>query len=240
MLHYQRELGQVFVRGDWGRDAASLAVICKAPVQNEHAHIDGGSFEFTAFGKTMLTDPGRCTYQEGETRKLFKSAEYHNTLLVNGKSPFDYIGTWKYGKQKPAYITEVTPHFIHMRQEAYAPVIHERRIYYHLSKPRPWLLIRDDITNLKRGEFVELYYHLDFTRIKELPDEAGIYAEDFGEGVRCVIRVSPEAERRILMGKVSEAMDSWHESRRLVCRAVSRGRKVLRLYTLIVPEKIEL
>lgn len=240
LFHYQRELGQVFVRGDWGRNAASLAVICKAPVQNEHAHIDGGSFEFTAFGKTMLTDPGRYTYQEGGMRKLFKSAEYHNTLLVNGKSPFDYIGSWKYGEQKPAYIAEATPHFIHMCQEAYTPVIHERRIYYHLSPPRPWLLIRDDVTNLKKGEFVELYYHLDFTRIKELPDGAGIYAEDLEEGVRCIIRVSPEAERRILMGKVSETMDSWHESRRLMCRAVSRGRRVLRLYTLIVPEKIEL
>lgn len=239
-LNYQRELGQVFVRSHWGRDAASLAVICKAPVQNEHAHIDGGSFEFTAFGKTMLTDPGRYTYQEGEVRKLFKSAEYHNTLLVNGKSPFNYIGTWKYGEQKPACITEVTPGFIHMHQEAYAPAIHERRIYYQLSEPCPWLLIRDDITNLKRGDFVELYYHLDFTRIEELPDRTGVCAEDFREQVRCIIRISPETEKKILAGKVSEAMDSCHESRRLVCRAVSRGQKVLRLYTLIVPEKIDL
>lgn len=239
LLHHQRELGQVFVRGNWGRDAASLAVICKAPVQNEHAHIDGGSFEFTAFGKTILTDPGRYTYQEGEMRKLFKSAEYHNTLLVNGKSPFDYIGTWKYGEQKPAYITEVNDHFIHMRQEAYAPAIHDRRIYYHLSASRPWLLIRDDITNLKRGDFVELYYHLDFTRVEELPDKTGVYAEESREQVRCIIRISPETEKRILTGKVSETMDSWHESRRLVCKAVSRGQKVLRLYTLIVPGKID-
>ncbi len=239
LLNYQRQLGQVFVRGDWGRDAASLAVICKTPVQNEHAYIDGGSLEFTAFGKTMLTDPGRHTYQEGEMRKLFKSAEYHNTLLINGKSPFDYMGTWRYGEQKPAYLTEVNHHFIQMRQEAYAPVIHDRRIYYQLSQNRPWLLIRDDIAGLETGDFVQLYYHLDFTRVEKLPGRTGVYAVDPKRKVTCTVQVSPEAEGRILAGKVSETMDSWHESRRFVCRAVSHGEKVLRLYTWIVPGRID-
>lgn len=233
-LYYEKTLGQVFVRSDWGTEAASLAVICKTPVQNEHSHMDACSFEFTAFGKTMLTDPGRYTYREGEDRKRFKSAEFHNTLLVNGTPPFAYIGTWKYGSQRPAYITEVNGRWIQMRQEAYWPAVHERRICYDLSGARPVLLIRDEIANLKKGEFVDLYYHLDFTEVRET--ERGVLAWDEETGAACRLSVYPRQKGEVLEGMVSEEMDHWRVSKRYHCRVSSQG-GCLRLYTAIVATK---
>lgn len=239
LINFQKQLGQVFVRSGWTKESASLAVICKSPVQNEHAHIDAGSFEFTAFGKTMLIDPGRYTYRECEERRLFKSAEYHNTVLINGKSPFSYIGTWTYGKQKPAYITNVNQDMIEMRQEAYFPIEHQRRIYYHLSGKTPWLLIRDEIEGLRQGEFAELYYHLDFTKVQMLENRKGICAKDVENRVSCIIEVfASGAKGDLLKGMVSDKMDCYRESRRYVCRVVSKGQKIMRVFTVVFPMKM--
>lgn len=131
LFFYEKQLGQAFYRSGWSEKDASLAVICKIPVQNEHSHIDACSFEFTCNGKTMLIDPGRYTYQEGKMRKIFKSPQYHNALIVNGQSPFDYINTWEYGEQKSAFIVKADDREIVMKQLSYRPVIHIRKIRPH-------------------------------------------------------------------------------------------------------------
>jgi hypothetical protein len=49
-----------------------------------HAHNDGLSFELYAQGRTWILDPGEYVYTaDYQTRNLFRSTSYHNTVMVD-------------------------------------------------------------------------------------------------------------------------------------------------------------
>ena len=126
LISFQKTLGEAFIRSGWTKDDISLAVICKSPVQNMHAHIDPGSIDLTAFGKPLIVDPGIYTYKEGLDRYRFKSTLWHSTVTINGKDAWEYLGSWKYGTQKESGLEAVygTPTYsvAQMRIGNYAPV----------------------------------------------------------------------------------------------------------------------
>lgn len=208
---YEKELGQVFYRSSWSMDAAGLAAICKIPVQNEHSHMDACSFEFTSNGKTMLIDPGRYTYQEGEMRKAFKGARYHNTLLVNGRDPFAYLKTWEYGEQKSAWVEMADEKEIVMKQLSYWPVVHTRTLRPCFEKNIRYIVIIDEVENLK-GEYLELVYHLDYRDYAEI--DQGILCSD-GD-THCVILRDGHSRWSVSEGFVSERMDEKRETIRYI------------------------
>lgn len=80
---------------------------CRTPVQNLHAHMDPGGFDFTAYGLPLISDPGIYTYKDDENRYRFKRAASHNCLTVNDRDTWEYRGSWKYGPQKEGFICEV-------------------------------------------------------------------------------------------------------------------------------------
>ena len=45
---------------------------CRTPVQNLHAHMDPGGFDFTAYGLPLISDPGIYTYKDDETDTVSK------------------------------------------------------------------------------------------------------------------------------------------------------------------------
>ncbi len=94
---WQKDLKQVMLRTDWSHEALSVFFACRTPVNNAHAHIDPMSFDFTAHGRPLIIDPGRFTYREDADRRDFKSAVCHNTLIINEREPFAYLGSWEYG-----------------------------------------------------------------------------------------------------------------------------------------------
>lgn len=211
LCFWEKDRGQFFIRSGWEASDANLAVICKIPVQNEHSHADAGSFEFTCYGKTMLVDPGRYTYQEGELRKKFKSAAYHNTLLINGKEPFAYIGTWEYGEQKKAYIEKADEEEITMYQLSYQPILHIRRIRPHFKGKVNYFTVVDEVENL-HGESVEILFHLDYQQYQYLNN--GIRCYD--DKTACTILTDSKSSWRAEDGLISEHMDETRKTLRYI------------------------
>lgn len=149
LVSFQKTLGEAFIRTGWEKQDISLAVICKSPVQNRHAHMDPGSIDFSAFGKPLIVDPGIYTYKEGIDRYHFKSTLWHNTVTINQKDAWEYISSWKYGEQKQSRLERVQsfPSYTmaQMTIGNYAPVSIIRTI---VLEEQRYLLVIDDVSHL--------------------------------------------------------------------------------------------
>ncbi len=161
---WDKELSHVYMRTNWSRDALCLMFACRTPVQNNHAHIDPCAFDFSAYGKPLVVDPGKYTYKNCEARQNLKSAKWHNTLTVNGNDPWEYIASWEYGKQEKGDIMSVdfADEFIWSvaKHYNYQPTLHTRAVAIAQSE---FAIVIDLVENVDSGDFIDLNYHLDNT-----------------------------------------------------------------------------
>jgi len=86
--------GCCILRGDTGDARAMVSFDC-GPFALEdspaHGHADALSFEFSAFGRNLVVDPGVFTYQAGRWRDFFRGTRAHNTIGVDGT---DQVHLW--------------------------------------------------------------------------------------------------------------------------------------------------
>ena len=211
LYFWEKTVGQFFIRSGWKDTEAALAVICKIPVYNEHSHADSGSVEFTCYKKTMLIDPGRYTYQEGEERRRAKSAKYHNMLRVNGEEPFEYISTWEFGDQKSAYIGKANSEEVIMYQFSYLPARHIRTIQPHFEEKEKYFVVKDEVKNLD-GKYLGINFHLDYLKYK--PIKHGMIF--FDGRTSCVIVGDKRLKWKIEEGFISERMDEKRKTLRMI------------------------
>lgn len=235
LANWQRELGQTMMRNAWTRAAASVAVTCRTPVNNGHAHIDPASFDFTAYGRPLLVDPARYTYAETQDRRDFKSAKWHNSITINGREPFEYIDTWGFGPQRPGTITRVSSgpgwQAAECRQENFSPALHHRLVVL-LDNP-PALLVVDALDGLAAKDTVQLWFHLDSTRVTLDPTQVSANTADEGSA-NVMVRSASGLEPSTHPGRISDVIDSARDSTR-VCFA-DRGGESRRVYpTLLLP-----
>lgn len=237
-VSWQHELKQVAMRTGWDKDAISILFACRTPIQNNHAHIDPMSFDLTAFGRPLVVDPGKFTYKEDENRRNFKSAQWHNTLTIDEKPPFEYISSWRYGPQKYGNITKMVDDKSLMYAEAehfnYEPAIHKRVL---AIIDREYTLVLDKVTAINPDSTVQLYYHMDCGKVTLDANKNCVHTANGDSEV--VIYISDNLKGELLPGKVSDSNDTSRESIRLCARDSASG-KDLRLYaTVIVPYKAE-
>ena len=168
-----KPLSQVCVRNSWNSEAVSVFFACRLPVQNAHAHMDQGGFDFTAFGRNMIADPGRFTYNEISERRLFKSAFSHTTLTVNGKEPFEYISSWNYGRQGNGMVTELSlENILHPEiyrissEQTFEKYCHRRVLITGFSEKQPFLAMIDQVNGLGKGDQVELHFQINYTKVR--------------------------------------------------------------------------
>jgi len=84
--------GYVVMRSGWGErepyaDERWLMYDCGPIGRGNHGHLDLHSFECAAYGRALVVDPGRYSYDEsGEInwRRVFRGTAYHNTVTVDG------------------------------------------------------------------------------------------------------------------------------------------------------------
>ncbi|MEZ5666130.1 MAG: alginate lyase family protein [Alphaproteobacteria bacterium] len=143
-----RDSGYVFMRSGWSgdehyRDARYLALDCGPLGEGDHGHFDLLSFELAAYGRSLIVDPGRFTYQEtGDInwRAVFRGTACHNTVLIDGLNQTRYAPgpNVKRTVQGPppdhaliAFETEPGHDYVHgsARSHEY-DAVHERRVSF--------------------------------------------------------------------------------------------------------------
>lgn len=168
------ESGYSIIRSGWGdqepyHDERYLFFDCAALGAGNHGHLDLLNIEIAAYGRSIIVDPGRFTYDEsGETnwRVLFRGTRYHNTVQVDGKNQTRYEAhIHKFKIQGPEPLRELRaavshPGFDYLHGIAASheyPVIHERKILFIAGEY--WLIC--DLMRAEKEHDYELRYHLD-------------------------------------------------------------------------------
>ncbi|HEX8336794.1 MAG TPA: alginate lyase family protein, partial [Pyrinomonadaceae bacterium] len=91
--------GYYVMRDGWTNDSNYMLLDCgpHGAMNGGHAHADALSFTLAARGRTLLVDPGTCTYTgSGEWRDHFRHTSAHNALVVDGKSSSVTAGTFSW------------------------------------------------------------------------------------------------------------------------------------------------
>lgn len=94
------EGGYFVMRDGWTPESNYLLFDCgpHGALNCGHAHADTLSFDLAANGRTILVDPGTCTYTGSkELRDWFRSSHAHNTITLDGESSSvtDGAFSWK-------------------------------------------------------------------------------------------------------------------------------------------------
>lgn len=233
LLCWQRQLKQVTMRTDWGKQAISCFFSCRTPIHNGHAHADPASFDLTALGVPLLVDPGRLTYAEGAARRAIKSAAYHNTLTVDGREPFEYLSSMHFGPQRNGDITAVHQQPGLLAAEAahhnYAPATHRRLLAIVESRA---VVVIDVLEDVSRSSRAQVYCHVDTDSVCWYDD--GRTAIGRVADVNVIVSVTRNLHGHSLPGKVAPMLDAAHDSTRLRFEDQPGARR--RCYaTVIVP-----
>jgi hypothetical protein len=166
--------GYYILRSGWGdqgetyRDARYLIFDCGPLGAGNHGHLDLLSFEMAAYGKPLIVDPGRYTYDEsGETnwRALFRGTSYHNTVLVDGKNQTRY--EWKKNRFKitgseperelKAFVSNQGLDYVHGEARSHEyPVVHERKMAF--INGEYWVIV--DLLRATEPHEYDLLFHL--------------------------------------------------------------------------------
>jgi uncharacterized heparinase superfamily protein len=152
------------------QDARYLVFDCGPLGAGNHGHLDLLNIEVAAYGRSLVVDPGRYTYEEsGETnwRVLFRSTRYHNTVEVDGKNQVNYRHSeakGKYHVQGPhaeavlsCFISDNACHLLHGKARSHEyTALHERKIFFVSGEY--WLI--SDILHDHQLHQYALRYHL--------------------------------------------------------------------------------
>jgi hypothetical protein len=147
--------GYVFLRSGWGErmpyeDELHLVFDCGPLGAGNHGHFDLLNFEMAAYGRTLIVDPGRYTYDESgdvNFRALFRGTGYHNTVRIDGKNQTRYefrkrkfkVTGPEPDRELRAFVTGDKCDYIHgiARSHEYS-VLHERKICF--VRPHYWVI----------------------------------------------------------------------------------------------------
>jgi len=216
LVRFDRGNDQVMARSSWARDALSVFFSCHSPLVagSGHQHIDLGGFDFTAYGKTLVPDPGVFTYREDADRKQFKSAEYHSVLTIDGRGPFEYVNRWRYAPQQEGRIAAVRDEPGLVRIDSfhrnYALVVCRRSVALLGGK---WLAVIDAVEGLAPAASVQIWFHLDSLNVTW--DPAGNRARADDDDVKFTLTTSGGLAAELLPGRISEKPDTARPSTRL-------------------------
>ncbi len=166
--------GYYILRSGWGEgadryeDEKYLVFDCGPLGAGNHGHLDLLSIEVAAYGRSLIVDPGRYTYDEsGETnwRVRFRGTAYHNTVLVDKKNQTKYTFHGKKFKIKgpepdrelKRFISHRGFDFVHgiARSHEYEAV-HERKIFFVC--PEYWIV--SDFLRGEESHDYDLLFHL--------------------------------------------------------------------------------
>jgi Heparinase II/III-like protein/Heparinase II/III N-terminus len=126
------------VAGD--SDGHYLVIDCGPLGEGNHGHLDCMSFEFAAFGRSLIVDPGRYTYFEGgpvNERAAFRGTAAHNVVQVDGCEQTAY-------RQGPTRmkISGAAPQVALLRADAQC--VHARMTSHEVDVVQDRIIVRGD------------------------------------------------------------------------------------------------
>ena len=215
-LSIQPQIQQVSYRTSWEKDALHIQFGCRMPRNNGHSHIDPQGFDFSALGRPMLSDPGRYTYDEAKERRLFKSAEMHNCLLINHQDPYEYLSSWRFGPQHDGCIWKAEEKESYFWTQGihtcYFPAIHDRLLSIIDKR---FLLIWDQISHIQNSCTVSIYLHVNQEQVFAEEDTNAYFTQNEEQKNLYLYPLSPMSSQ-ILPGMLSDQIDEMHPSSRIV------------------------
>ena len=237
---WQKEVKQVSLRTGWTPDALGLFFACHSPVHyGNHGHADPNGFDFTAYGKALVIDPGCYPYVESEERRHTKSAVSHNMLTVNWREPFDYCSSFAYMPQKEGNIDWVddAPGLIAVQgvHRNYDPALHRRML---AIVDDAFLIVLDELVDVFGLSSVQVYYQINSSTVEADPGRRMIMTRD--SDVNVGLFASPGLSLRLPPGP--PALAAGEVERQAMSRVrfddLGESRQTHRGYaTLIVPWK---
>jgi len=142
--------GYYILRSPWHQEGESfsdghyLILDCGPLGAGNHGHLDLLNIEMAAYGRSLIVDPGRYTYDESgdiNWRVRFRSTGFHNTVQVDDKNQARYDYSPRHGKYRirephpEAELLEMvtTAHFDYLhgvaRSHEYTAV-HHRKVFF--------------------------------------------------------------------------------------------------------------
>jgi len=234
VLTWHRALGQVTLRTDWTRNALSLFFACHTPTSDSgHAHIDPMGFDFTALGRPLVVDPGRYCYRQDDDRRTFKTAAYHNTLMIDGADPYPYLASGRSGRPKVGDVVWVQDDAGLLAAEAYhrnyEPAIHRRAV---ALVDGAFLLVLDHVRDIDPERTLQIYYHVDSPDVAWDPDRRAAVTANLD--VNVAIFASPDVRGTLLEGRVSDFLDVARPSTRLCLEDAAPPSGTTRFYAAVI------
>lgn len=210
-VSWQKELKQVFMRTDWSGNALYVMFACRTPVQNLHAHMDPAGFEFGAYGRVLLGDPAIYHYKNDEARRNLKSIHWHNCLTLNHEDPWEYIGSWEYGRQKQGDIlhAEQDSRLIYAVGEHYnyEPAVHRRAVAIVDGK---FLAVMDVLTDVPEDTSVQINFHMDSAQVTA--DSEKSFAASAALGANVAVYGDRRFKPALVPAKISTRNNVWHDT----------------------------
>lgn len=211
-LSWQKGLNQVFMRTDWSKDALYLMFACRTPVQNLHAHMDPAGFEFSAYGKLLLGDPGIYHYKNDEARRNLKSIHWHNCLTLNHADPWEYIASWAYGEQRQGVIRNAGQDgrltYAVGEHCNYAPAVHKRAVAIVEER---FLAVMDVLTGVEPDTSVQINFHMDSSRAV-VDSEKSLAASMDETGANVTVYADRRLKPALVPAKISTRGSVWHDT----------------------------
>jgi hypothetical protein len=157
--------GYYVMRDGWSSSSNYLLFDCgpHGSLSYGHAHADVLSFEMAAQGRTLLVDPGTCTYTGSkEIRDWFRGSTAHNTMTVDDASSSIPDGPFSWGRVTDCRCAKwVTRSRVDYVEGHYpsppASAIHARSILF--LKQDYWIM-RDRIRS-RPGRRADVWFHFD-------------------------------------------------------------------------------
>lgn len=243
--------GYYVLRDGWSRDASYAAIDCgpHGALACGHAHSDALAFEYAAFGKTWLVDPGTYSYTgDAKSRDEFRSTEAHNTVIVDDEPQSIPASPFSWGRIARASMSDFISgdafdYFegLHNGYERLDdPVIHKRAIFFvkpetlftspgHLSS---YLTVRDNFTARESHRYA-IRYHLAQGCSVMANGNRVIISEPHGGRLNISVFGDVTVRARIARGWVSRAYG--HRVRSLVAVFEAEGEGPQQFTTFIVP-----
>jgi len=167
-VKFFKESGFFFVRSSFKTDSinASMLFLQTAYKNKSHRHADDFNILLYEFGKNILVDSGKYSYEEKSLQRLYCRSTYSHNCLQIDKKNYEYKGEYYYDSAVKEYDEKDGVFIVKTSlQRKDFEVLHDRLILY---KPKEFLVVIDKMKSAIERSYNQIWhFHQDLEISKE-------------------------------------------------------------------------